>query len=183
MYEAGGITFLDTEFLINAVLNMGSHAIGSTVPDLLQQIQTVLSAGAIMGMFETGFADTQKMVTYIEQQFDTGVSPNFVQLIHVNNLYIPLSYLLQNIAERVQKLFMDIINNAEGSSMTSSKFESSVEFGNFANLSFIPRQEEDATTRWATVRDKGIQQTTMHIKLAAGILDILEQISNLGKFK
>ena len=176
MYEAGGLSHIDIEVINEAILNCGEGMIGGQT-DLLQSLKNYLIGGAIMGMFDEGFSNTKPFLELMREQFEENIFPGRVHLFHLQTLYIPASYVLQNIYENLRYLVADIEQNIPR--LTSEKVSNTIEIINHVKESdFNFPDTMPSPERWNTVSDTVQTSVTIHTLFMAGILDLFENLQN-----
>lgn len=176
MYEFGGITPIDAEIIIDALLNCSNDMIGGQF-NYVENIKEYLIGGAAMLMFDEGFANTKPFLDKIKENFGNA-TPTTVHLYLLNGAYIPASYILQNIYENLSEIVSDIIQEEER--MTSSKVKSRLEVINNVSQNDFPEENQNATylPNWNKYSQYAQDTVTIHFLFMAGILDIFEQLPN-----
>lgn len=104
MLNYGGITISDANWLTIATYNTGPNMIGD---HLKNPLEAIFSAAGAMLLFD----DAGEQAEYIKTILDSNTqieetTPRFVHLYHLNNLYIPSSYVLQK-----TRLAMEVVRN------------------------------------------------------------------------
>ena len=172
------LSYPDMELIIEAVLNCNAGMIAADTTDIVETVKNFLIGGAAMAMFDEGFSNTQPILDLYKKYFGEN-SPGRIHLYHVNSLYIPASYVLQNIYENIAKLIQAI--SVEQTNLTSNKVNSSVALINNITYDSMQSQFKDGMTspeRWSFVSKTAENEVKLHILFLAGILDILEQLPN-----
>ena len=97
MYELGGITPLDLELLIFAVINCGEATVNGT--SYHDHIANYILGGAALAMFDEGFTVTENYLEKIKSELksDFFSGPKTLHLYYLNNLYVPESFILTTI--------------------------------------------------------------------------------------
>lgn len=170
MYAAGGISTLDTEVLIEAVLNCSnSTVLMEQNPDAIKQIQDYLIGGALMAMFDEGFSNSKPFFNQLLDNFN-GNGPAIVHLYQFNTLYVPQSYMINNICDKLIE-----IDQLIESEIATFNTESSVLIINKIDNQDIIDNESSAA-RWNDISAKAQAHASIYIRLAAGLLDIFEHL-------
>lgn len=178
MYEAGGITPIDAEIIIDALLNCSNDMIGGAFSPV-EKIKEYLIGGAAMLMFDEGFANTVPFLKMMQNSFGEA-APSVVHLYQLNGSYIPASYILQNIYENLAEIIGDINSLSENSRMTSEKVKSTLHVINNVAEESLPEKYHNAenTSNWQKYSQYAQDTVTIHFLFMAGILDIFEQLPN-----
>ncbi len=89
MFQLGGITIQDVDWLIFAVYNSGPHLLGSSIKKDLEHFFSILAVSLM-------FDDAGEQATYIKNQAEnlSDIKPNYLHLFLLNGTYFPLSYIL-----------------------------------------------------------------------------------------
>lgn len=163
MYEIGGISNIDRDALIWAVLNCSSHTVGA---DLKEPIQYFLLGGAALAMFDRGFSNMQEFRNYMDKNFNGGKikESHFYQL---NGVYFPASFILKLIIDKLNKVVQDI-----SSQITDHKAGGYVEIYNPINIGDIDSREYNGEKRWNDVKNTAYNAVNIRYMFMAGILDI-----------
>ena len=175
MYELGGLTPIETELMMQAVLNCAHQTIAREV-GIVDVVQDYLIGGAAMMMFDEGFSTLPTLHEWIENLFG-GFAPKQVHLYQFNTLYIPASYVLQNICNNLKKIYNDLIKE-ETTTMKTYNTSTQVYIENPITPSSVDTTKK-VEDRWESVSELAKAQTKIHIMLMAGILDIFQQIPDL----
>lgn len=106
MLDYGGITPDDADWLYLATYNAGPELLGS---DLKNPLEAIFSAMGAMLLFD----DAGEQAEYIKTILASGqqiekTSPQFIHLYHLNNLYVPSSYVLQKTYEAMIAVTNDL---------------------------------------------------------------------------
>ena len=171
MYETGGITPVDKEKLMFAVLNCAPSAIGT---GLKTSLENYLLGGAALIMFDEGFTFGSSYVKQMQHELQkmdfTG--PKTLTLYYLNQVYVPGSYILYNIQESLKEFY----NNLPAEKQKTKK-RNRVVITNNATPDNIVHGEtlQETFTMTAQAVEKNIK---IQFLFMAGMLDIL---SNLQK--
>lgn len=176
MYNTGGISTLDANMLIEAVMNCAPGTVLlETNPDIVDRIKNYLLGGAILSMFDEGFSSTKTILDMISSSF-SNTDLKTVHLYFFNTLYVPQSYMLESICNNLIKLDQNIQAEVKINTLSSSK--NSIEIINHINNIDIPL-DNDAEQRWNTVSKKAQDSVQIHVLLLAGLLDMFEHLPEL----
>ena len=149
MVELGGISMPDADIVIGALLNSFPDSIFGT--DSFIDIKNFLAAGAAMMLFDDGFTAGKQYLEDIKKELNIEHAPTALHLLLLNNIYIPQSYLLQNVYENLLDIYMDlnekyydIFNNT--SRLTSSKVKNELVLENNLNYDILNQAYEQDST-------------------------------------
>ncbi len=165
MAELGGITSIDTDWLINAVMNTGSGLVAENLKDPLQNLLSSL-AGAIM------FDDAALIMSEINKELERSIHFNHtsVKQIHfynLNGLFFPLSYILSQTLADLTKVSADLIGSIK-------------DHGNKVIITnnYQTKEFTDKITKndWITEGQAAINASYIKMTFMAGFLDILNNI-------
>lgn len=174
LYNTGGINQLDTNLLIEAVLNSSPNTILGEKSDVLTNAKNYLLGGAIMAMFDAGYINTQKWLKLREKLLTPEGGPAFVNLYVFEGRYVPASLLLNSIADQLFNLYVREIED----DVRNVKVSSSIVIHNYISNEDIPNNP-DAMYRWQTVSQTAQKNTKLYVMLAAGLLDIFEDLEKI----
>ena len=173
LYDAGGLSHPDINLIIEAILNSNPETMIAPQTGVVETVKNFLIAGAAIAIFDEGFANTKPMLDFYKKIFKKTKGPGHLHLYHVMNLYVPASYVLQNIYENLIKLTQSITER-----MTSEKVHSSIEI--FNNIDYANYQGqldgEDSAYKWNYMSKEAENNVKIHVLFLAGILDILENL-------
>lgn len=179
MYELGGISILDTNLLIEAVLNYtGDVGMKNTIldengSDIIEGVKNYLLGGALLTMFNEGFSSSEEFMNNFKSVFGKNMDDN-VHLYQFEGTFIPASALLTDMLNKLQLLTGNIeqdIQNAQNTSIHSSLF-----IINHIDNEDIPSNLSSWQERWNKVSRIAQDNTTIHLLLAAGLLDVFEDL-------
>lgn len=171
MYELGGITPVDKDWLYFAIMNSSSASLGS---NLKNPIEKYLSFAAAMIMFNYGSTEIQQASEYYINQITPQNSVNFINLYYVNGFYFPSSFILTLILENITECFSIIQENA-------NKKTTGVKIYNKSNPSWINSYNETYSEEWYNIKEKTHDNLLIKFTFLAGLLDILESLQNYMK--
>ena len=176
MYELGGITPIDAEIIIDALLNCGDDMIGKSFSPV-EKIKEYLIGGAAMLMFDEGFANTEPFLQKMQEIF-SNAAPKTVHLYHLNTAYIPASYILQNIYENLIKVVKNINDNLPSERLTDENVKSNLEITNNVTEDTLPEKYRKANnvSNWKKYSQYAQDTVTIDFLFMAGILDIFEKL-------
>ena len=171
----GLLTPDDINFLTDVAINYNNTKI--VPPDIITAVKNYLVGGALMSMFNRGWANTEVALDAVTKMFGEQTTFQTVHLYQFDTLLIPASYLLTNICEQLQIYGQDIEQN-----MTITKQTAQIEFYNPLTTDDIPiPTEKDKTyynpaNRWNAIRDRAISESKMYILLMASLLDVFQTL-------
>lgn len=183
MYDLGGINTLDAELMINAVLNSSEDTVLGANNNILQNIKDYLIGGAALMMFDDGFSNTKKIYDRMKELLHDN-APTQIHLYYLNNVYIPASYVLQNIYENLTQLMAQLEQDYEDISnqrYTSQQVKSEIIIiNNVSEAAYQPAYEDEPSTpkRWSIASHKAQEEVKIEFLFMAGLLDIFEQLPN-----
>lgn len=162
MAQLGGISDIDSNWLINAAINTASGLIAQDMKDPLEKLLSSL-AGALM------FDDAALILDEINQQAVTEAAQVSISQIHLYNLqgfYFPLSYVLQETYNGLIKVQGAIESNYKGNKIT---IKNNYQTKNFEN-------EKISASTWEREGQKALSDTGIKMTFMAGFLDILNNL-------
>lgn len=168
MYKLGGITAIDVNMLMTAVINCGDAMIGSF---LRPTLETYLLGGAALIMFDDSFAQSDVFLKNMSTELK---GQKVVNLYRLESRYVPSSMILTQIGNSLKQIYSDIINN---NPLTNAN--NRVTIINNINESILQSEkikELSPQKQWETVRDITENSINIHFSFMAGLLDILEGI-------
>ena len=170
MYEMGGITAIDANKILFAVLNCGDAMVGS---DIKTHLETYLLGGAALLMFDDGFANSEHYLKQLAQNLDGFLGQRIVHIYRVSTMYIPASFILDKIAKNLQEIYFDILTDSIKPVLQKNRVTI---INNITNEN-IPKVETEPTpqARWDAVSKIAQAQIQITFSFMAGLLDILEK--------
>ena len=102
MYELGGITTIDAQNLMFAIINCGNSLLGGQ--KLRQSLENYLLGGAALMVFDEGFGEAIPYLTNMEKKIQQ-LMPANLNLYTLNQAYIPASYVLETIHQQLLSFF------------------------------------------------------------------------------
>lgn len=167
MYEQGGLTVPDEQILVDAVINCGSDMLGH---GLQLPISNLLLGGAAMILFDQGFGTTSGFQQRIKSELGLAEGTNQMNLIRVNSVYVPASFLYQIIYNQlsgIDNMMSNLFSNVNNSIIINTIDES-------AN----PGEEviRSAPQRFEIVRQIALSETTIEFQFLSGLIDVIQAI-------
>ncbi len=167
MYEYGGVSIPDLDWLIFAVYNSGNDMVGS---HLKNPLENALSSVAGMLLFD----DAGEQALYIRSQLDDKIpkgSSRFLHLYHLNDFYFPSSYILQLTYNGLIKAYN--LLNTEAANFTRNSSTQSNSRG--ARISIINNvSKPGSNTSWENYFNENKGNVSVNIVFLAGLLDIIQ---------
>ena len=161
MLELGGITPLDAQWLLTAVLNAGAGMIGSSLrPSLENYFSTVAS----ILMFRTGGNSIQQWHDQIIRGIDK--APTKIHIYTFGTFFVPQSYILKLTAEGLRKCANLLISEANDTGSRAHIY-------NPVSVSNIVRNN------WSQTAKNNYKSVQIQITLLGGFLDILNQMEKI----
>ena len=191
MLELGGITGLDADVIITALLNSFEDSVIGT--RLVQDIKALLIGGAAMMLFDDGFANAENFLEKMKEELylqlnDSLPTGGSLHLLYLNNIYIPQSYVLFSIIDGLKVIYNDIVKtanfNSKNSILKSSK--NSLEIYNPLNYSYLKEVEDNnkyptRPEKWNQMSQIAQNEVKIHFLFMAGMLDILSNLEEVFK--
>jgi hypothetical protein len=110
MYELGGITPMDTDALLFAILNCSPSAIGS---GLKEYLESYLLGGAALIMFDEGFTASKDYLDKMKEEIGINSLPTNLNLYFLNGVYVPASYIIYNIYTNLNAFYGHLNNDVD----------------------------------------------------------------------
>lgn len=161
MMETGGLSPVDYDWLTFAIMNCSSASVGHS---LKNPIQDYLSFAAAMMMFDSGADELHRVANNLINSAST--SPENLTMYLVNGVYIPSSYILTLISQRLKGLRTEM----------SSFSETGVKIYNKTNPGWINRSLEGAE-RWNDVKKQTSDNIQIIFTFLGGFLDIIDSLN------
>ena len=173
MYALGGISVLDKDLLIEAVLNSGPDSVLMTrSPGVIDSVKNFLLGGAILAMLDAGFSQTTKFLSDLTSQYT--IIPKTLELYQFGPLYIPASYVLQKVVEGLTEIGAQIEIETD-----NVKLSSSIEFSGQMTYNDINFNLTPSAARWNDISKRAQENTKIYVLLAAGLLDLFENLPEI----
>lgn len=172
MYELGGISQVDAEELLFAVINCGNAMIGSHIRTSLE---TYLLGGAALIMFDDSFAASDKFLEGILDEFK---GQRIVNLYRLNTFYVPASFVLEEIYTNLVKIYTELntqINTLDQHNRVA--IINNVEYSNDIAKGNTPQEKAEAISQY-TLSNIDIQFSFM-----GGLLDVLENLPTITNIR
>ena len=173
MYEYGGISIPNLNWLIFAVYNTGSDMLGAHLKD---PIENILSAVAGMLLFD----DAGEQALYIRSQLDDKIpkgSSRFLHLYHLNDFYFPSSYILQltynGLIRAYDLLKTEAANFSKGASTQSNSRGARITINNN-----VTAPAPGSHTSWEEYFNDNKGSVSVNIVFLAGLLDIVQILND-----
>ena len=174
MYEQGGISTLDLETLMIALLNCSSAAIGGD--SLRISLEAYLLGGAALMMFDAGCGEA---IPYLDKMPNTikNLMPKNLNLYQLNGAYIPASYVLYTIYENLNEFYHNEYMNSVGDFVGKNR----VTISNVPQISYTGEDDVSLITQFQTVSEQVLEATHIQFMFMAGMLDIFSNLSKVFK--
>jgi len=185
MMELGGITGLDAEVIITALLNSFDGSIIGT--SLLDDIKSLLIGGAAMMLFDDGFANAEAYLQRMKDELNLNESETLpsggsLHLLYLNNIYVPQSYVLFNIINQLKNIYNDIITNIEfNNPVLVDTNKNSLELYNPLSIQTLQNIENNSNyptpaSKWNEVSRIAQDNVKIHFMFMAGMLDLMAEL-------
>jgi len=171
MLDAGGISILDAETIITALLNSFD---GSVIGRGYEQaLKDYLLAGAAMVLFDDGFANAKNFLESLSENV-RAAAPGALHLIFVNDLYFPQSYILTEICNNLELVAKDITEKQR--SIIYNNASTKIELHNPISYNTLraAQQYSSPEERWNYVKSEAESKVTINLVFMAGMLDIIQ---------
>lgn len=175
LFEAGGISTFDRDWLIFALINCGEGMIGKGNK---HHLEDYLSMVAGLLMFNDAYLISQDVRKFIENTY-VNASVEDIHLYVLNNIYIPNSYILEETYHAMFRAFIDLEGYINGGDVYH-KINLTLKTYDTGYKKTFSQDELDfdkGGIAWFNESKAAIKQTTLTMTFLAGFLDILEQIS------
>ena len=167
MYQYGGVSIPDLDWLIFSVYNSGKDMLGEYLKDPLEN---VLSAVAGMLLFD----DAGEQALYIRSQLDEKIpkgSSRFLHLYHLNDFYFPSSYILQLTYNGLIKAY-NMLNTAAADFAREASTQSNSRGARISIINNVSKPSSDVSWEDHFNNNKG--NVSVNIVFLAGLLDIVQ---------
>lgn len=171
MYQLGGISPIDKDLLLFALINCGPDGLAK---GLKEDLATYLLGGAAMIMFDDGFTAANNFLNSIKKDF--GFSISSLHLYRLQGKYVPASYIYSAIHENLQQVYG--LLSAE-TDIANIKHKNRVIINNnITEQTHKPSYEAvpSAQARWDAVASSALAEVQITFVFMAGLLDIFEKI-------
>lgn len=176
MYELGGITPMDKDALLFAILNCAPEAIGSA---LKSNLESYLLGGAALMMFDEGFTASKDYLEKMKNEIGINSLPRNLNLYFLNGLYVPASYIIYNIYQN-----LSIFYNRLNSDIENVKNRNRVVITNNATMALINKSSGTTLAeRFSATAEAAMGQISIQFLFMAGMLDIMNNLSNAFNIK
>lgn len=165
MAEMGGLKKIDVKRLAFCAINCANFLVAGEA-NLQEPLESYLSllAGALM------FNDAELIMQEVNNSIKVPSSVHQIHLYRLNNLYFPLSFILQNTYEAFSELSIEAarLYNRGNQVHIINKYQ----WENFKSIKTLTEET------WRSTGEKAIKSTTIQMTFLAGFADILEELSN-----
>lgn len=168
MYQSGGISFIDKEKLLFAILNCADAAIGAK---LKISLENYLLGGAALIMFDESFAYGSQYIESLQQTVSAQYDPQHLTLYFLDLTYIPGSYVLKNIIDTIEQFYTTELS-AQIDKV--NKQRNSVHIINPAQ--WQPFYAKDFKLQLTQASNNAMNNIIIKYMFMAGMLDIIERI-------
>ena len=185
MFELGGITTIDRDWLLFSIYNSGKNLVGHKERESLEYFLSILAVSLL-------FSDIGEQWSFITGKLKNyaDVQGKYLHLYLLNGMYIPSSMILQLTYDSLCKIYSDILGNEYGkfSSNNLHSIEqkmvnnrgSQIKIINNVTQSVIPHLPVKSKDDWSQTFQTGSQKVSLQLFFLAGFLDILEALDNLS---
>lgn len=169
MYETGGLSVANYEWMKFAILNCSSASLGK---NLRNPIQKYLSFAAAMMMFNYGEAEIQRVAEELRGDFSHSYSPEFINLYVLNGMYFPSSYILTLVREGLYECQEELKLKTIKQRYSST----GVKIINKATPAWIDPHADPYDAEWFKIGAQANSQIQIIFTFLAGFLDILDDL-------
>lgn len=158
--QAGGITMIDKQWLIAAIINSGPDMIANkqkiSLENYLAMFAAILLFDSQINIAQEGLAESLQKIS--------GSSVHQIHLFSVNNGYYPLSYVLKLTKDSLTKAFFE----------TQQEVESGVQTEIYGYVNKPKKSYElDA---WNNTRDSALKSTKIKMKFLVNFMNVLNNL-------
>lgn len=179
MYELGGISTIEVNEIIEALLNCGVNMFAPA--DLVENFKNYLLGGAAMMLFDDGFANGEKFLEQMKQLFFNISGPKQAHLLLLDQKYYPFSFVLQQILNNLLQVYDDITNiityNPE-QLITKNYLQITNNMALPSDTEWNKIKPGNSAERWNWVSEKAQDTVTITFMFMGGMLDILEKLES-----
>ena len=188
MLELGGISVPDADLIIQALLNCFQDSVlGEGYKAVEKSITDYLLGGAAMMLFDDGFANCEAFLEKMKGDLldnhhlakelpGVGV----MHLLYLNGVYIPQSYILFNIVEKLEEIYKDILEDTAPERLTSKKSNNYLVVINPLNNKQLEdvneEYKESSQERWNIMAQIANSEVKIKFMFMAGMLDVLQGV-------
>ena len=169
MYTLGGISNVDAEEILFAVINCGEAMIGSGIKPSLEQY---LLGGAALIMFDDSFAASDD---FLEKLVDNFKGQRIVNLYRINQYFVPASIVLEEIYNNLSEVYTHtcadlIISNISQHNRVT--ITNNITYN--SDLKGTPEKKAEAMSNYA------LSHISIQFSFMGGLLDVMEkELSNI----
>ena len=177
MYALGGITPIQGQELLFAVLNCTSATIGDS--SMKQHIADYLLGGAALMMFDEGFSSVPGYIeTWKNSLFGTSVRG--IELYALNGVYVPSSYILETVYQNLLGVYSQLTQDFK---TTADLVEHSNNKVIIKEHGLTPHDNNRFKTplaqdRWKKMGKAAAAATSIQFIFMSGMLDIVEKLAD-----
>lgn len=181
MFEYGGVTMPDIEWLTFAIYNAGPGLLGS---HLKEPIENILSTVAVMLMFDDAGQQAMYLNEQIKERYNLSQynSAKFLHLYYLNGTYYPSSFILQLTYNGLLKAYTELndkyLKGTEAFNSVSNGSHAHIinpvseinEVGTQVNNDVVTTKQE----QWAATFSANSKSVKIQVTFLAGVLDIID---------
>lgn len=169
MFESGGISPVDKDWLIFAVLNSSRKSYGY---NLRNPIGNYLAFMAAMMMFEYSEEEIEQASSHYLANIESS-GPHTLNLYYVNGFYFPSSFVLNLIYEGLMKTYGLIEQTAFKSNGGKVIIKNTISYHHV-----LGTRPTKSSADWQKVSSTAQSETQIRFTFLAGLLDIMDQLEN-----
>lgn len=177
MLDAGGISLVDANTIIGALLNSFDGSLIGTGHE--QPLKDYLVAGAAMVLFDDGFANGKRFLQQLSNEL-RAVAPGALHLIFVNDMYYPQSFILTEICNNLEQLESEITKTQNiyyhGANRTYVVLNNPLNYNVLKKANEKHPGSENEAARWEDIGEYARDKVTIDLFFMAGMLDVLDAL-------
>lgn len=177
MFDIGGITEPDMNWLLFAIYNSGPNLVGSKFKT---QLEDYFSTIAVMLMFDDAGQQAQYITQQAEENFSEKASINTLHLYYLNGIYFPSSFILQltyngllHAIGQTDIFINDIQSNGSRANIINTVSNKDIVGGKRNKKGQIKTQSQQ---NWIDTFNTNKGRVKIQVTFLAGLLDIMEKL-------
>ena len=168
IYHEGGLSELDTDWLIAVAINAGQ---GMIARDYKRSLEQYLATFACILLFDDQINIAKEAFNKLKQNTNSiGSSVQKIHLFSLNGGYYPLSFILQLTYDKLQKAYNEaeaIVNSGSGAEITITGFVKEPE---------PPYRETKMVKQWSATAAEALKTTKLKISFLTNFMGILNAL-------
>lgn len=168
IYHEGGLSELDTDWLIAVAINAGQ---GMIARDYKHSLEQYLATFACILLFDDQINIAKEAFDKLKQNTNNiGSSVQKIHLFSLNGGYYPLSFILQLTYDKLQKAYNEaeaIVDSGSGAEITITGFVKEPE---------PPYRETKMIKQWSNVAQEALKTTKLKISFLTNFMGVLNAL-------